>query len=77
MRIAENVQCHGACLVMVSEPELIMAVDQKGKTTPIANDIMAVKGIQERYCSRLLKVLFDSGVSNPSVAGRVFLTEYS
>ena len=48
-------------LELVSEPELIMTIDQKGRTTPMASAIMVVRHIQGRACSRLLRVLFDSG----------------
>ena len=45
VKIAENYQCHDAHLAMVSDPELIMAVDRQGNSTPIASGIMVVKGI--------------------------------
>ena len=45
----------------ILEPEIVMAVDQQGRTTPMASGIMVVKSIQGRACSRLLRVLYDSG----------------
>ena len=58
-------------LNMVSEPELIMTVDQHGNSTPMASAIMVVKEVQGRSCSRLLKVLFDSGGSKSMCHKRV------
>ena len=56
---------------MVSEPEIILAVDQQGKSTPMASGIMFVKDVKGRSCSILLKVLFDSGGSKSMCHGRV------
>ena len=49
------------------KPELVMAVDEAGHSTPMAFGIMVVKSIQERACSKLLRVLYDSGGSKAMV----------
>ena len=43
------------------ESQTIMATDETGQSTPMACGIMLVKSIQGQPCSRLLKVLYDSG----------------
>ena len=43
------------------KPELGMAVDKAGHSTLMACGIMVVKSIQGRACSKLLRVLYDSG----------------
>ena len=40
----------------ILEPQVIMATDETGQSTPMACGIMLVKSIQGRPCSRLLKV---------------------
>ena len=47
----------------ILEPQTIMTTDETGHSTPISCGIMLVKSIQGRPCSRLLKVLYDSGGS--------------
>ena len=42
VKLSETDQCHDAHLAMVSEPELIMTIDHRGKTTPMASAIMVV-----------------------------------
>ena len=49
------------------EPEIVMAVDETGQSTPMACGIMLVKSIQGKACSRLLKVLYDSGGSKSMI----------
>ena len=44
-------RCGDTRLTMVSEPELIMTVDQQGNSTPMASAIMVVKDVQGRPCS--------------------------
>ena len=58
VKLTEDDQYHDAHLSMVSEPELIMAVDRRGNSTPMESGIMVVKDIQgnnvldsSRYCS--------------------------
>ena len=51
----------------ILEPQIIMATDETGQTTPMACGIMLVKSIQGRPCSRLLKVLYDSGGSKSMI----------
>ena len=53
--------------VEILEPQIIMATDETGQTTPMACGIMLVKSIQGRPCSRLLKVLYDSGGSKSMI----------
>ena len=54
------------------KPELVMVVDEAGHSTPMACGIMVVKSIQGRACSKLLRVLYDSGGSK-SVAKKNIL----
>ena len=49
------------------QPQTIMTTDETGQSTPMACDIMLVKSIQGRACSRLLKVLYDSGGSKSMI----------
>ena len=49
--------------VELSESEIKMTVDETGHSTPISYSIMVVKSTQGRACSRLLRVLCDSGGS--------------
>ena len=58
-------------LELISEPEIVMVVDNKGKSTPMACGVMVVKDIQGKACSRLLRVLFDSGGSQSMIHRRV------
>ena len=51
----------------ILEPQIIMATDETGQSTPMACGIMLVKSIQGRPCSRLLKVLYASGGSNSMI----------
>ena len=44
-----------------------MATYETGQSTPMAGGIMLVKSIQKRACSRLLKVLYDSGGSKSMI----------
>lgn len=45
------------------KPDLIMDIDEAGHSTPMACGIVVVKSIQGRVCSKLLRVLYDSGGS--------------
>ena len=47
----------------ILKPQSIVATDETGQSTSMACGIMLVKSIQGRPCSRLLKVLYDSGGS--------------
>ena len=49
------------------EPEIVMAVDETGHSTPMACGIMLVKSMQGKACSRMLKVLHDSGGSKSMI----------
>ena len=53
-----------------TEPEVIMAVDQHGNMTPMASVVMVIKDLQGRPCSKLLRVLFDSGGSTSMIHRR-------
>ena len=53
------------------EPQIIMATDETSQTTPMACGIMLVKTTQERPCSRLLKVLYDSGGSKSMIKNSI------
>lgn len=44
-----------------------MDTDETGQSTPMACGITLVKSIQGRPCSRLLKVLYDSGGSKSMI----------
>ena len=70
-QLSENEPCSDFHLSMVSEPELVMAVDHQGKSTPMASGIMVVRDIQGKNCSRLIKVLFDSGGSKSMCHRRI------
>ena len=58
------------CLEM-SEPQVIMTVDHAGRFTPMASGVMVVKDVAGRACSRLLRVLYDSGGSKSMCHKRV------
>ena len=49
------------------EPELVMAIDQHGQMTPMDSAVMVIKDLQGRPCSKLLRVLFDSGGSTSMI----------
>ena len=49
------------------EPEIIMVTDETGQSIPMASGIMPVKSIRGQCCSRLLKVLYDSGGSKSMI----------
>ena len=57
--------------VELLKPELVMTVDKAGHSTPMPYGIMVVKSIQGRACSKLLRVLYDSGGSK-STAKKIF-----
>ena len=44
-----------------TEPEIIMRIDENGRTTPMALSLMSVKNFQGRASSRLLRILHGSG----------------
>ena len=71
LKTAEKQGDQDTQLAMVTEPEIIMAVDQGGKSTPMACAMMVVKDLQGKPCSRLLKVLFDSGGSKSMCHRRI------
>ena len=48
---------------MLSEPVVVYVSDANGKSTPMATAMILVKSIQGIPCSRIMKVLFDSGGS--------------
>ncbi len=62
---------NGNHLEWVSNPEVTMAVDQQGRSAPMACGVMVVKDIQGKACSRLLRVLYDSGGSKSMCHRRV------
>ena len=49
------------------KPQIIMAADETGQSTPMPCGIMLVKIIQGQPCSHLLKVLYDSGGSKSTI----------
>lgn len=49
--------------VEASPPDLVMTTDDKGRATPMASCVMVARSVQGKTCSRLLRVLFDSGGS--------------
>ena len=53
--------------VELLEPEIVMTVDKAGRNRPMACSIIVVKSIQRRACSKLLRVLNDSGGSKSIV----------
>ena len=57
------------------KPELITAVGETGHSTLMACGIMLVKGIQGKACSKLLRVLYDSGGSKSMVKKNILPKE--
>ena len=53
---------------IIREPKLVMATDRQGRTVPMASVVMVVKSLQGRPCSKLLRVLLDSGGSDSMCA---------
>ena len=58
-------------LEWVDTPQIIMVADEEGRMTPMASGVMVVKDIQGRACSKLLRVLYDSGGSRSMCHRRV------
>ena len=58
---------------LASEHDLrvMMVTDNRGRSTPLACGVMVVKDVAGRACSRLLRVLFDSGGSRSMIHKRV------
>ena len=54
-----------------SAPDVIMTIDHQGRCTPMASGVMVVKDVQGRACSRLLRVLYDSGGSKSMCHRRI------
>ena len=54
-----------------SAPDIIMTIDHQGRCTPMASGVMVVKDVQGRACSRLLRVLYDSGGSKSMCHRRI------
>lgn len=51
--------------------DLTMTIDHTGKSTPMACGVMIAKCVQGKTCSRLFRVLFDSGGSKSMIHRRV------
>ena len=51
--------------------QVTMVTDHQGRSTPLACGVMVAKDVAGRACSRLLRVLFDSGGSRSMIHKRV------
>ena len=55
--------------------ELVMTTDKEGHSTPMACGIVVVKCIQGRACSKLVRVLYDSGGSKFTIKENILPKE--
>ena len=56
---------------MLSEPVVVFVTDANGKSVPMAISMILFKSIQGIPCSRIMKVLFDSGESASMISSKV------
>ena len=55
----------------VEKPDVIFTTDANGNSTPMATGVMVARDIQGKACSRMLRVLYDSGGSKSMVHKRI------